>query len=162
MYWREPVESPARKSAANARERLAYLLDPQTREAPEQLLEEHERETKQSVLNKAIGMATSKAALGLAASAVIGTAEAAQAEQCKIVVEADNTGWHWMWCYTALIFGCFLGREIHKVEVRLRLPRTQDVHSQSEERVGSDAQTQSQCTYTRWTSTPRFHFLGNT
>jgi hypothetical protein len=151
MYWREPVESPARKSAANARERLAYLLAPQTREAPEKF-----------VLSKAIGMATSKAALGLAASAVIGTAEAAQAEQCKIVVEADSTGWHWMWCYTALIFGCFIGREIHKVEVRLRLPRTQDVHSQSEERVGSDAQTQSQCTYTRWTSKPRFHFLGNT
>ena len=133
-----PIE-PAKLTAINAVQDL---------EAPEELVKAHEEKTKADVNSTASGLAPSRGITVTEAmtliSAVISSAEAAADGECE-----QCSGWHWIWLWVVLIIGVILGRQFYFIETKLKQPTTSPVG------------TQSQCTYTRWTETPRFKLLGS-
>ena len=130
---------PAKLTAVNTVEDL---------EAPEQLVKEHDTKCKAEVAEQGKALAPSK---GISATsgmmliaAVVSSADAHSDTEV-------NKGWHWSFLWLALFVGIAIGRFVAKVEARLNKAETVQVCHVS---------SQSPCTYTWWTTRPRFSVLG--
>ena len=62
-----------------------------------------------------------------------------------------SMGWHWSFLWLALFVGIAIGRFVTKVEAQLNKAEIVQV---------SHVSSQSPCTYTWWTTRPRFLVLG--
>ena len=130
---------PAKLTAVNTVEDL---------EAPEQLVKEHDTKCKADIAEQGKALAPSK---GISASsgmmliaAVVSSADAHSDTEVSM-------GWHWSFLWLALFVGIAIGRFVTIVEARLNKPETVQV---------SHVSSQSPCTYTWWTTRPRFSVLG--